>query len=289
MNKEYVRLRKNAIDLGTLSRQEKEAALERFAQLIEGLHRNNKKISLQWILEEGLRSQTYSFGQFNENFLWASTGEGIFSGGVSQKVQQLCSNLFMQSPCFGEEMNSNEWDSLTQCKADYGLLSPGESEAWLTKEEDWQKKRVEHYQSHQEQIFWNVDEYFLPNKEWSNRILKQICESKGIEFSEANFHVMLGKQGVNKEACIREWGDSICCANFYTLNKELSQREHKKSKCSRVIYQILKNGTILYISLDLAHGMFELYDSRGTHLGEYRFSGTKNKDPDPSHNLRTLS
>lgn len=288
MNEEYIRLRKDAIDLGKLSSHEKEVALVAFAQLIEDLHRYKGKTKLKWKLEEGLRVGQYSFGQFEKDFLWAPLGQGIFSG-VPQTVHQLYSHLFIQYPSLGKEINSDEWDSLTQCKADYGLLSPGESGLWLTKEEEWQEKRVDHYTSHQDQIFWDVGESFLPNKGWSDRILEQICKSENVNFSEANFHEMLGRQGPNKEACIRKWGKRICCANFYIYNRELSNRESRESKGEkRVIYYIERNGRMQYISLDLAHGMLELYDNHGNHLGEYRFSGTKNKDPNPSHNLKTL-
>ena len=62
-----------------------------------------------------------------------------------------------------------------------------------------------------------------------------------------------------------------------------------KGKSLRKIYSILnRNGKKQYISLDLRHGMMEFHDEKGTHLGEFRFTGVKNAEAESSHDLQAL-
>lgn len=92
------------------------------------------------------------------------------------------------------------------------------------------------------------------------------------------------------EAYARQFGGTIAKMNYYSLDKELSKNESKAASGTlRAIYSLTgSNGKKKYISIDHKHGIFEYYNFRGIHQGEFRFDGTKNKNANPSHNLKTL-
>ena len=232
MNKrrEYLRLRKDSINtIGELSPEVRQKALIAFTELITDLHKYSCG-QIEWKLEEGLRDHQYPFGEFNSGFLFPTRGEGIFEG-ISHVVYDLYISKLSISPSLGKEIKDLDWEGLTEYKSDYGLSSsdsPEEIETWLTREEDWQEGRVEYYRRNPNQIDWSRSR-FLPNIGWSNRILSKICTQEGIPFSESNFHEMLGQKGSEKEASIKEYGEQICLANFYTFNRDLSLKEKKRT------------------------------------------------------------
>lgn len=57
----------------------------------------------------------------------------------------------------------------------------------------------------------------------------------------------------------------------------------------RAIYSLVgSEGKKQYISVDHKHGMFEYYNDKGIHQGEFRFDGTLNKKAKKTHDLKSI-
>lgn len=87
-------------------------------------------------------------------------------------------------------------------------------------------------------------------------------------------------------------GATICEANYYHREEELERLE---VDCGNIhaerIYAIKKDGKYQFLSIDIQHGMFELCDDKGDHLGEFRFDGTPNGNNtiEVDHGLRCIN
>lgn len=72
-------------------------------------------------------------------------------------------------------------------------------------------------------------------------------------------------------------GSKICGFNYYHRETELEKLEqHNGNVKAKTIFSIKKNNKYQFLSIDTQHGMLELCDDNGNHLGEYRFDGTPN-------------
>lgn len=285
MNTEYLRLSKDSLEI--MGYADKEALFKHFYTFINRA-RSYKNFKLEWQREEGIEQQQYSYGSFT-NLFTDKFNQGAFVG-VSQNTHQLFISLIMESPKLGKEIKTNEWERLEGCKIDYGML-PEDSDRWVTTEEKWQEKRIDFYHCNPNLIYQEHHQ-FLHNKEWSDQILRLICYEHKLVVKcseEFAFHdeFLKNLHCNEREAKISEFGDKICKANFFVEDRKLSQSEAKQTGSRRRVYKSCYNPT-QYLSLDFAHGMLELHDQHGRHLGEYRFGGTPNKPADPSHNLKTL-
>ena len=192
----------------------------------------------------------------------------------------------------------------------------------------WENWHINHLTNHPEDIKWDDNSPFIPNKNGVYKILndeiltyirekyedrinkgqevKDICKElfadKEYHINEDNsnrikenakalfFHsvVMASKAKELRIAYCKEIGKRVCQVNYYQYNAKLSTKEKLACGSSRQIYSIVKDGREQYISLDFHKGMFEFHDEQGTHLGEYFFDGTMNKNAEESHNLRKL-
>lgn len=158
----------------------------------------------------------------------------------------------------------------------------------------WYNWRIKWMAHHPEDIKW-TDDNFLPNKHYSNLILREELEKVKGRFDRSRYvdlfyeHVMKPKKaGGEKEGYIREIGTRLCQANYYTYDREVSDKNKERSGYGvlRVIFSIIgRQGKKQYISLDFEKGMFEYYDYLGRHMGEYRFDGSNNKRAERSHDI----
>jgi hypothetical protein len=89
----------------------------------------------------------------------------------------------------------------------------------------------------------------------------------------------------SKEAIIRNIAEKIAIRNFYTFNPAISSNNQKIKKSFRQIFEAGEGKQKIYLSTDFESGAFEVCDYRGWHLGEYLFSGKKEKGGDSSHNI----
>ena len=126
--------------------------------------------------------------------------------------------------------------------------------------------------------------YQLINSDTEAVLAKGLCERIGIEGSQITYQ----PAGGEKEGYIREIGTRLCQANYYTYDREVSDKNKERSGYGvlRVIFSIIgRQGKKQYISLDFEKGMFEYYDYLGRHMGEYRFDGSNNKRAERSHDI----
>lgn len=121
------------------------------------------------------------------------------------------------------------------------------------------------------------------------------------------YELIMGHKGKSGDiiAFALELAEEICEANYYhyenalvklendyrkernnhhRIQKIINERQknipNKKKEYKiyeiSAIYSIIKNGKYQFLSVDTQHGMFELCDEKGNHLGEYRFDGSPN-------------
>lgn len=85
------------------------------------------------------------------------------------------------------------------------------------------------------------------------------------------------KQDGEKISYAKEIGSIICKANYYHHESELEELEREQGNGNaEMIFSIKKYGKYQFLSIDKRHGMFELCDDKGNHMGEIRFDGSLN-------------
>lgn len=113
-------------------------------------------------------------------------------------------------------------------------------------------------------------------------------ETNDDEIVSGHNDIIIKHQGEKIKAYAEKTGSLICSANYYHCEKELSdfEKDHGNKKVS-IIYSIKKDGKYQFISIDTAHGKFELCNDDGIHQGEIRFDGSSNGDDtqDNDHSL----
>ncbi len=86
--------------------------------------------------------------------------------------------------------------------------------------------------------------------------------------------------------------ERLCKINYYHRENELAKLERTKGNAkAKTIFSIKKGGKYQFISIDKQHGMLELCNDNGDHLGEYRFDGTPNGQNtiEADHGLRCVN
>lgn len=187
----------------------------------------------------------------------------------------------------------------------------------------WEEWHSAFYYEHPEEIDWNGTNEIMPCREKVIEILRKellelqakldpngrnniglphpkfqrlkntnwetvTCETIVSEHND----IVIRHQGGEIKAYSERIGALICSVNYYHREIELEEieRKHGNTKVS-IIYSIKKNNQYQFISIDTAHGKFELCDDSGAHKGEIRFDGSSNGDKtiDESHGLRCIA
>ena len=307
---ENARLLIEGMELANVPEKNRDNAIAELCSLVETFHM--KKVSP--FLQEEIRQKQYSYGNFYNDLLyasWDSFHQHASLKGISQKNYQLLMNINMEHPALGREITEEEWKNQSSPKTSYGLVEDLLTQnEYVTRKEEWQRLRAGYYASHPGTYCWQEKDHdFLPNLEYSNTILEREIKKfklldKYNELLDKNqknalaivFHEqVMGKQGTQIPAYTYKIGQQICEANFYQYEEKLTKAERQKhpekggTQSQRAIYSTVnRNGRKQYISLDFRHGMMEFHDHKGTHLGEYRFTGLKNADAETSHDLTSL-
>ncbi len=101
---------------------------------------------------------------------------------------------------------------------------------------------------------------------------------------------IVARKGTELKAYFIKIAHEVLLANYYTHEQLLSQMESKQTHSSRHIYSLItKSGKRHFISLDFGHGMLEICDEHGVHIGEYRIDGTFNSPATPTtHSLHCV-
>jgi len=167
----------------------------------------------------------------------------------------------------------------------------------------WYKLHADFLTAFPKYIDWDVNEV-LPLAEYSNLKIKEVVESEtgeswNLEDAVEHFGTDLVQIFRDNKAALVELASEIAQRNCYIENKDLSGKEKQLSGGKfRLIFEIIKNKKMQYLSLDFENGQFEVCNDSGTHIGVWNFSGKKtdtdkdskgkNKDDKGRHNLKSL-
>lgn len=303
MNTELVRLVKAGAELQDIKPEKRDDAINSFFSLLSHFKSNG----MMHRVEEGFHSHTFSYGNFHNDFIYASYSKIKTTPslcGISQRMHQLLATTFMPHPLMDKEISAKEWAIAGHLKCNYGMVENVKASPYISTLEAWHKHREAYYADNQGAYEWNKhDDDFLPNPTRTNEILRREITAHGLDGKLATksinplhdagilFHEEVAKKkGDRLEAYTRTIGEYICLANFYRYETELSAKEQRLCGSLRCIFSIVnRNGRKQYISLDFKHCMMEHHDEHGVHLGEYRFDGSLNSPSDsPSHDLKSL-
>lgn len=287
-----------SMELGKVEQKKRDSLLKEFCELYTFLNQRigaSKRADI--CRQPNFLEQTYSFGSIPE-LLTHNYGEVTkieSMKGVSQIVWQLFTGIGMQYPTFGYQISNEDWSACDRFKTDGGLQNTDESPKVVASKNQWHENRCEFYRNNQDKIDWSeCEDEWLPNMEFSNELLQAeveklpTAERDGKSLTEAFHKGVMGRNG-NIRADAVSYGSKICEANFYKPEPELSKKEKKSAGALRVIFSIVNSvGKKQYISLDMAHGMFEFHDEKGVHQGEFRYTGERTSVAETSHNLKSI-
>ena len=168
---------------------------------------------------------------------------------------------------------------------------------------DWHN---EWYIEHPEAIDWKKTNGIMPRHDRIIEILRQElvdCQNripsdgtnnlglphpKFLKLKDTNWEETNDDEIVSghNDIIIKHQGEKI---KAYSELSDL-EKDHGNKKVS-IIYSIKKDGKYQFISIDTAHGKFELCNDDGTHQGEIRFDGSSNGDDtqDNGHSLQCVT
>ncbi|MDE5814259.1 MAG: hypothetical protein K2H72_08240 [Muribaculaceae bacterium] len=312
----------DGMDLDSVASQDRDAEMKKLLDLLDEFYLHGVVPKC----EDGMMAHVYAFGDW-PSFIF-SPFENVGKWNISNKTYQRMSSSLMANPGIFRNISDVDWTQKRGFKNDCGFSSIETGVHYSGDVDTWHKNREAYFRANQQDIDWDgrddPDLSFLPNRHRSDLLLQQLIdkfvadsvdeEARKNNWTEeeykknytrryneiaekldknvgVTFHskVMNDKDG-SLEALADEVGTEICETNFYVYEDKLTRDERRKASGSlRKIFSIInKNGEKQYISIDFKHGMFEFLDKNGDHLGEYRFNGMFNSDPQPSHNFKTL-
>jgi hypothetical protein len=89
----------------------------------------------------------------------------------------------------------------------------------------------------------------------------------------------------DKVARLQEIGEEVAKRNYYKYNATITGKNQKIFNSYRSIWEIGTGNSKTYISIDFLHGMFEIHDNKGRHLGEYNYGGLKRSSTEQKHDI----
>ena len=309
-------LTQEGAEIKLVARKNREAVIRAHLDMYDAAVRLNDS----FYMTESAYSHKYSYGDYYPSFVNMSWDEfhanKILSPISFNTYEALVNSMQFRWP--NGVADEAEFMQKNEPRGIGGFKYPKCPSDFLYDKEKWSQWHCDYYRTHPLDIEWPENSPFLPHLVAVYEIIENEikCNLKLDEvnnhFSHAEyhedgdvtkplkkdanvllFHNVVMRQNPNGRGlegyCIKI-GGSICLANYYTYEEELSNLERIAARGSlRKIFSIEKNGVKQYISLDFHKGMFEFHDGHGTHLGEYWFNGHCNAGPQEDHNLKTIS
>lgn len=270
----------------------REQTLKAYCSMVEHATRDHDS----FFTDSDFYIHQYSYGNIFQSFIYASW-DRIKQDPLYEGISQTLHNLLCQSfnhKCQIKDLQLFEQSPGHKGYSGFDFCPEPLHEPYIKCEQSWFRWKITWYASHPDEINWQDDKY-LPNKQYSNGILRAELEKENIICDRTQimelFYERIMKHkaaGGPREAYIREIGRKICEANFYIFDEVVSKKNRKEGKDEvlRDIFSIQgPSGRKQYISLDFEKGMFEYHDYCGRHMGEYRFNGSFNKKAEASHNI----
>ncbi|GEM_PF-3600266 len=255
----------------------------------------------------------FSYGTFYPGFAnieWAEALQRPEFQGVEQATLQLAQDSIMRSPCPKELLDTYTLASLPIPSSLAGFQINPLPNDYLYDAAGWEEWRRRWLVAHQEDIDWGDDSnQYFPRLDRTRQVLldclgkwKAAPPNDGIEklFKDVRLEGMKTVEDVANQFheimkhldereridCTKTVGSQVCEANYYKREEELEKMEQSSGNQNvSVIYSMRKGGEYRFLSLDTQHGMFEVCDDRGDHVGEIRFDGTHNSDAELDHSL----
>lgn len=305
MTEGLLRFFKRSLDIGLVDVHNRDRELSCLVDIIQRASEENKIV-----LGDGMTGCQYSFGSL-ESLLYSEWDDFMKNPalmGIGFNTYQRLVDCFTVNPS-PKEINDQEYKAYLKRKGYIGLAKFGIPAILLPYTYDYQSYnnwQADWYRMNPLDITWSADSSFLPNMEYVEKVLEdELVRARKYEYTVGDaqnsrvhklalaFHdKVMRMKGLQMRSYTQEIGGKICLGNAYTFEHQLSVEESKACGGDpRCIYSIKKNGVKQYISLDLAHGMFEFHDHKGKHLGEFHFDGSHNKPADLTggHDLKTIS
>ena len=216
--------------------------------------------------------------------------------GVSTNIVFGLQNDFRQPKLLGAKADFNQ---KLDPKTNGGLEYQGHPATnYIFDIETWKKWHYDWLYYHPECIVW-CKNVLWPRYNLVVEIVKKELKKNNITIPKNEkdvfnvFHTQLmGRLDENERiSYATNIGSKICISNYYHREIQLEKLEaHNGNAKAKTIFSIKKNNKYQFLSIDIQHGMLELCDDNGDHLGEYRFDGTPNGQNtiEPDHGLRCV-
>lgn len=241
--------------------------------------------------------------------------------GVDMNYVALLQTFVYRNKFFGD---ISEFDALPEPESHGGFGYDGHPlTGYVHNPETWEEWHCKFYYEHPEEIDWDGTNGIMPCRDKVIEILReellafqarlvpngsnnlglphlQFLRLKNTRWESADDEtivsdhndIVIRHQGEEMKAYSEKIGSLICSANYYHRETELErlEKDHGNTNVS-VIYSIRKDNRYQFISIDTAHGKFELCDATGTHRGEIRFDGSPNGTAtvEEDHGLRCIA
>lgn len=264
----------------------------------------------------------YTYAEEWENFfckVW-STDDPYWAGVEMTYITSL------QACAYPQQLidDISEFDALPKPKSHGGYGYDGHPQTgYVYDSKTWEEWHSEFYHEHPEEIDWTNTNGVMPCRDKVIEILRQelldlqsgldpngsnslglphpkFLRLKNTDWKGADSETIVSEhndivikhKGEKLKAYAEEIGARICTINYYHRETELEklEKDHGNTKVS-IIYSIKKGDQYQFISIDTAHGKFELFDDSGAHQGEIRFDGSSNgaATVEKDHGLRCIA
>jgi len=281
-----------------------------YCESLENIYKNDVLYS-----SEELFSHRFKYGNLITDLIyksWPEINSNPLLTGIKNTTHTLLHNLLIKCPNIIDEVISKELFSevfVDEHMGNCDFKFESTDTLFIYWDESWNNWTINWKREHTVEIITSdISDYFLPNKEFSTKLLKKELTTRTLKNRRTSenpleilkkeynddvglaFHNEIMK--LNSRGDLMGYafkiGDAILNANFYKFESILTSSESKAFGSLRRIYSLERDHTKQYISIDFEKGMFEYHDYKGIHLGEYRFDGSFNKKAEASHNLKTL-
>lgn len=241
-----------------------------------------------------LYSYHFSYGDFLSGLVYKAWKDIVSTEslkGIKERTIELFTASFKHLP---KTIDDAVFNNLEEPRTSACFKQPILTSDYIYDENSWQKWHHRWFTNNQEKIDWSrADNGLFPQPAIIESILKEELLKHQItpneEFVNQFHEKVMRHKGTELVAYADVVGTKICKGNYYIYEQELSKNEQKACGSLRKIFSIInKDKKKQYISIDFAHGMFELHDEHGNHKGEFRFDGSYNADSETNHCFKTL-
>lgn len=290
-----------SFELKTMSPNERDSVVSDYCKCIDLVLKNKDFL----YAHKDIENYSYSYGDLYNGLIyrsWKEISSNPNLNGISSNTHNLFFTSLYQIPGLIYEKTSYCEFKSAYIKEHYGFNGfkfKTEHTPYIYSEQTWKDWESQWLSLHQDEIkIDDVQDYFLPQKDCSITILKNelikykkdhlIKEKYNGNIAQAFHSEVMQRKGKELISYAIEISRHILNSNYYKFENSLSVKEQIACKSIRKIYSLTIAEKTRYISIDFEKGMFEFHNSKGKHLGEYKFDGSFNKKAETNHDFKTL-